>query len=93
MSGGLVCFITNKRYGILYAGVPSDLPRRAFEHREAHAKGFTKRFGLKRLVYCEPFDDIRDAIQCESTIKHWPRAWKARSSTRRTRNGMICTIR
>ena len=30
------------------------------------------------LVYHERFDDIRDAIQREKTIKHWPRAWKVR---------------
>jgi putative endonuclease len=78
MSGRWVYFITNKRDGILYAGVTSNLPRRAFEHREGLVKGFTKRFGLKRLVYYEPFDDIRDAIQREKTIKHWPRAWKVR---------------
>jgi putative endonuclease len=29
---------------------------------------------LKRLVYFERFDDIRDAIQREHNIKHWPRA-------------------
>jgi len=40
--------------------------------------GFTKRYGLKRLVYCEHHDDIRYAIQREKTIKHWPRAWKVR---------------
>jgi putative endonuclease len=78
MFGGWIYFITNKRDGILYAGVTSNLPRRAYEHREGQVKGFTKRFGLKRLVYYEPFDDIRDAIQREKTIKHWPRAWKVR---------------
>ena len=31
-----------------------------------------QRYGLKRLVYCERFEDIRDAIQREKTIKHWP---------------------
>ena len=31
MSGGWVYFITNKRDGILYAGVTADLPRRAYE--------------------------------------------------------------
>jgi predicted GIY-YIG superfamily endonuclease len=36
------------------------------------------RYGLKQLVYCEHFDDIRDALQRESTIKYWPRAWKVR---------------
>jgi putative endonuclease len=31
---------------------------------------------LKRLVYFERFDDIREAIQREHNMKHWPRAWK-----------------
>jgi putative endonuclease len=78
MAGGWVYFMTNRRNGILYAGVTSNLPRRVFEHRDAVVEGFTKRHGLKVLVYYERFDDIRDAIQREKTIKHWPRAWKVR---------------
>jgi hypothetical protein len=39
---------------------------------------FTKRYGLKILVYYEQHDDIRTAIAREKTIKHWPRAWKVR---------------
>ena len=78
MTGGWLYFMTNRRNGILYAGVTSNLPRRAFEHREGLIDGFTKRHGLKRLVYAEPFDDIRSAIQREKMIKHWPRAWKVR---------------
>jgi putative endonuclease len=62
----------------LYAGVTSNLPRRAYEHREGLLTGFTKRYGLKRLIYCERYDDTRLAIQREKTIKHWPRAWKIR---------------
>jgi putative endonuclease len=78
MKGGCVYFMTNHRNGILYVGIASNLPRRAFEHREGLADGFTKRRGLKRLVYVENFDDIRYAIQREKAIKHWPRAWKVR---------------
>jgi putative endonuclease len=78
MAGGWVYFVTNKRDGILYAGVTSNLPRRIFEHREGQVQGFSKRYGLKRLVYYERFDDIRDAIQREKNIKHWSRAWKVR---------------
>src|SRR5579863_2211315 len=78
MAGGWVYFMTNQRNGILYAGVTNNLPRRAFENRESLIDGFTKRYGLKRLVYFEHFDDIRSAIQRETTIKHWPRAWKVR---------------
>ena len=78
MPGGYVYIMTNRPDGILYVGVTSDLVRRVFEHRSGFIAGFTKRYGLKRLVYFERFDDIRDAIQREHNIKHWPRAWKVR---------------
>jgi len=78
MKGGWFYLMTNRRDGILYAGVTSNLPRRAFEHRQGLIGGFTKRYGLKMLVYCEHYDDIRLAIQREKTVKHWPRAWKVR---------------
>ena len=51
------------------------------EHRDADgrdagaADGFSKRYGLKRLVYYEPYDDIRNALQREKNMKHWPCAW------------------
>src|SRR6476620_1072228 len=70
--------MTNRPNGVLYTGVTSDISRRAYEHREGLAPGFTKRYGLKRLVYMEFHERIADAIQRESNIKHWPRAWKAR---------------
>jgi putative endonuclease len=78
MAGGWLYVMTNRRDGVLYVGVTSNLPRRAFEHREGTIDGFTKRYALKMLVYYEFFDDVRDAIQREKTIKHWPRAWKVR---------------
>jgi putative endonuclease len=76
--GGWVYLMTNRRNGVLYVGETSNLPQRAFQHRDGVVGGFTKRYGLKSLVYFEQFDDIRDAIQRERTIKHWPRAWKVR---------------
>ena len=78
MPGGYVYIMTNRPDGILYVGVTSDLVRRVFEHRSGFVDGFTKQHGLTRLVYFERFDDIRDAIQREHNIKHWPRAWKVR---------------
>ena len=78
MAGGYVYFLTNRPNGILYVGVTSDLVRRVYQHREGFVDGFTKRYGLKRLVYFEHFEDIRTAIQREHNIKHWPRAWKVR---------------
>jgi len=79
MQGGFVYMMTNKRNGILYVGVTSDLVRRAYEHREGLVEGFSKQYGLKRLVYYEQHGDIRSAIQREKTMKHWPRAWKVRT--------------
>ncbi|WP_425467694.1 GIY-YIG nuclease family protein [Phreatobacter stygius] len=76
--GGWVYIMTNRPNGTLYTGVASDLSRRAWEHREGAMPGFTRRYGLKMLVFFERFEDIRDAIQREKNIKHWPRAWKVR---------------
>ena len=59
-----------------HLGVTNDIARRAWEHREGLAEGFTRRHGLKRLVYAERHDEITVAIQREKTMKHWPRAWK-----------------
>jgi putative endonuclease len=73
-----IYFMTNRRNGILYVGVTNDIIRRAWEHREGIVDGFTKRYGLKRLVYFEEFGSIGEAIQREKTVKHWPRAWKIR---------------
>ena len=49
---------------------------RVIQHRDEFIEGFTKRYGVKRIVYYEAFDDIRDAIQREKSLKRWPRAWK-----------------
>ena len=74
--GGWVYIMTNRPNGTLYLGVTSDIARRAWEHREGLIEGFTKRYGLSRLVYAERHDEIASAIQRERTMKHWPRAWK-----------------
>ena len=76
--GGWVYIMSNRRNGTLYVGVTSGLSRRVWEHREGLIDGFTKRYALKRLVYYEWHDDIRLAIERETTMKHWPRAWKVR---------------
>ncbi|HEY3910220.1 MAG TPA: GIY-YIG nuclease family protein [Stellaceae bacterium] len=76
MPRGWVYIMTNRQNGVLYVGVTSDLPRRAWEHREGVVEGFTGRYRLERLVYAEHHSVIRDAIQREKNIKHWPRVWK-----------------
>jgi putative endonuclease len=73
-----VYIMTNKPNGVLYIGVTNDLGRRVEEHRAGTVEGFTKKYGLKRLVYYEIFEDVRAAIHREKRLKTWLRAWKVR---------------
>ena len=68
--------LASKPDGTLYAGVTNDLVRRVYEHRQGLVAGFTKRYGIKMLVYYEEHDTVPLAIQRENNIKHWPREWK-----------------
>jgi putative endonuclease len=63
--GGWVYIVTNKPRGTLYIGVTSDIARRAFEYREGAIEGFTKRHGLKRLVFIKRYEEIQTAMQRE----------------------------
>ncbi len=76
--GGRVYIMSNRRNGTLYIGVTNDLVRRVREHREGLGRSFVRKYGLTRLVHCERHEDIRIAIQRETSLKRWPRAWKVR---------------
>ncbi len=71
-----VYLMANGRNGTLYVGVTSDLTRRAVEHLDGAAEGFTKKYGIDRLVWFEEFNHIDEAITREKQIKKWRRAWK-----------------
>jgi putative endonuclease len=71
-----VYILASKPRGTLYVGVTNDLVRRVYEHKAGIVEGFTKRYGVHRLVYYEVFDDIQNAILREKHIKKWNRAWK-----------------
>lgn len=62
---GYVYLLASKRNGTLYVSVTSDLIRRIHEHRQGEAEGFTKRYGIKTLVYFEVTDDMESAIARE----------------------------
>jgi putative endonuclease len=66
-----VYILASKPGGTLYVGVTNNLVCRVFE-----AESFTKRYGVKTLVYFEPHDTIEAALQREKNIKHWSREWK-----------------
>jgi len=71
-----VYILASKPGGTLYVGVTNDLIRRVYEHREGLVEGFTKKYGVKTLVYFEAHETIEAAIQREKNIKHWSREWK-----------------
>jgi putative endonuclease len=71
-----VYIVTNKPWGTLYIGVTSNLEQRIFEHKTGAFAGFTRRYGLKLLVYAEECGGAHIAIQREKRLKKWPRTWK-----------------
>ena len=71
-----VYILANRPKGILYVGVTNDLARRAWEHKNKLAKGFTSTYGVIRLVYYEEHASILEARAREHTLKRWRRAWK-----------------
>jgi putative endonuclease len=74
--GGYVYILASRPHGTLYIGVTNSLSRRVFEHREDVSLGFTRRYGVHRLVHYEVFDDICNAIHREKRLKKWNRQWK-----------------
>ena len=71
-----VYILASRPRGTLYVGMTNDLIRRAFEHREGLAEGFSRHYGVKMLVYYEQHATALAAIQREKNIKRWSRAWK-----------------
>jgi putative endonuclease len=71
-----VYILASERNGTLYTGVTNDLIRRVSEHKGKVVPGFTKRYGVDRLVWFEAHHLIHDAIGREKQIKHWNRQWK-----------------
>jgi putative endonuclease len=71
-----VYILASKRNGTLYIGVTSNLQKRAWEHKNDLVEGFTKKYGVHRLVYFELYEDMISAIRREKQMKKWNRAWK-----------------
>ncbi len=78
MQDAYLYILASRPGGALYIGVTSNLVRRIAEHRAKLIDGHTKRYNVTRLVYFEVHATMRDAIQREKNLKHWPRVWKTR---------------
>ena len=73
-----ICILASKRNGTLYTGVTNDLERRIVEHKTKLLPGFTKKYEVTKLVYCEEIPSTTSAIAREKQIKKWNRKWKLR---------------
>ena len=71
-----VYILAKASHSTLYTGVTSDLPARIWQHRNGIVRGFTRRYGIKRLVWFETHDTMETAIIREKQIKRCPCAWK-----------------
>ncbi len=76
MKSYYVYILANKRNGTLYVGVTNDLLKRIEQHKNGVVEGFTKKYGIKNLVFFEETTDVNSAISREKQIKKWRRDWK-----------------
>jgi putative endonuclease len=71
-----VYILASRRNGTLYVGMTDDLARRSWEHRTDAVPGFTRKYGVKMLVWFEQHETRESALQRERQLKKWNRAWK-----------------
>jgi putative endonuclease len=71
-----VYILASRRNGTLYIGMTDNLARRIWEHRSEIVPGFTKKYGIKTLVWYELHESRENAFQRERQLKKWNRAWK-----------------
>lgn len=73
-----VYIMASSRNRTLYVGATSDLHGRVAVHKQDLVEGFTKRYGVHRLVYYEFHDTFEAAFARETRLKRWNRIWKLR---------------
>ncbi|NCB40382.1 MAG: GIY-YIG nuclease family protein [Erysipelotrichia bacterium] len=71
-----VYILASKRNGTLYVGVTSNLIQRVWQHKNNEVEGFTKKYQVHLLVYCEMHETMEFAITREKQLKKWNRDWK-----------------
>jgi len=78
MKAGCVYLMANHRRGQTYLGVTSNLPQRAYQHRNRLVDGHSKDKDCILLVWYACYDDLQEARAFEFRMKKWKRPWKLR---------------
>ena len=71
-----VYLLASGQHGMLYLGVTRDLARRVNEHKTKVLPGFSRKYGVDRLVWYEEYPTAQEAIDREKDMKKWRRDWK-----------------
>ncbi len=71
-----IYIVTNRKGGVLYTGVTSDLEKRMAQHKAGTYKGFAKKYNCNQLVYFQMTEEMNVAIAREKQIKGYVRRKK-----------------
>ena len=71
-----VYLLASGQHGTLYLGVTRDLARRVNEHKTKVLPGFSRKYGVDRLVWYEEYPTAQEAIDREKDMKKWRQDWK-----------------
>ena len=71
-----VYILKSQKDNNFYTGITNNLLRRIYEHKHKLIPGFTNKYNVTKLVYCEFTNDVRSAIEREKQIKGWLRSKK-----------------
>ena len=69
-----VYILASRRKGTLHTGVTSDLAQRVWQHKNDLVEGFTREYGVHRLVWYETHPAMESAIEREKQLKGWHRS-------------------
>lgn len=71
-----VYILAKGRNSTFYTGFTEELVKRTLEHKNELAESFTKKYGIKTLVYYEVIDNYEGALFREKQLKKWRRTSK-----------------
>ncbi len=71
-----IYILASKKNGTLYIGITGNLEERVYQHKHNLVEGFTKKYAVHLLVYCEETNDVHAALAREKQLKNWHRKWK-----------------
>src|SRR4051794_16046649 len=71
-----VYIVTNRNHSVLYIGVTNNLAQRISEHRQGTGANFPAAYRCTKLIYCEHYTRVDEALAREAQLKRWSRAKK-----------------